>query len=341
MPCTRAGSPIAAPTLTRGFRDEYGSWKTICIRRRIACRPRRSAVEISIPSKRIEPASGSTSLSRQRASVVLPLPDSPTTPRVSRRPTLSDTPSTAIARRVGRSRARSSRDRRTANALWRSSTTSSGSPPLTPIPSPLLERTSSEMSGCDLDQTHRHIRAGRLSEFATGSEGTTLGEPDELGRLPLNRNKPAVLSPCCQLGQRLQQGGRVRMRWLLEERLRRCLLDDVAGVHDGDAVTRLRDYAEVVGDEQDGHALLGLQLEEERQDLVLDSDVERGRRLVREQELGPAADRDRDHHPLAHPAGELMGVGVEALAGGRDLHALKQADRLFLRLPTGHAPVDA
>ena len=37
-PCTSSGSAIAAPTVSRGFSELNGSWKTTCIRRRIRCR---------------------------------------------------------------------------------------------------------------------------------------------------------------------------------------------------------------------------------------------------------------------------------------------------------------
>ena len=63
----------------------------------------------------------------------------------------------------------------------------------------------------------------------------------------------------------------------------------MAGVHDGDAVAVLGDDAEVVRDEDHRHPLLGLELGEQREDLILDRDVERGRRLVGEQQLGLAA----------------------------------------------------
>ena len=51
---------------------------------------------------------------------------------------------------------------------------------------------------------------------------------------------------------------------------------------------------------------------QEIEDLRLDRHVERGRRLVGDQELGPAGERHRDHHPLAHAAGELVRKGARA-----------------------------
>ena len=70
-------------TVIRGFSDAYGSWKTICISRRTLRISRRSKCVMSRPLKMIFPDVGSTSLMIVRDSVVLPQPDSPTSPIVS------------------------------------------------------------------------------------------------------------------------------------------------------------------------------------------------------------------------------------------------------------------
>ena len=56
---------------------------------------------------------------------------------------------------------------------------------------------------------------------------------------------------------------------------------------------------------------LPAQLGQQPQDLVLDRHVERGGRLVAQDDLGVAGQRDGDHHPLPHAAGELVRVGAE------------------------------
>ncbi len=53
------------------------------------------------------------------------------------------------------------------------------------------------------------------------------------------------------------------------------------------------------------------------EDLGLHGHVERRGRLVGEQHLRAAGDRDRDHHALAHAAAELVRVVAEALARPR------------------------
>ena len=63
------------------------------------------------------------------------------------------------------------------------------------------------------------------------------------------------------------------------------------------------------------------------EDLRLDRHVERGRRLVGDQQLRIAGERHRDHHALAHTARELVRVLVDALFGVRDADHLEQLDR--------------
>ncbi len=47
------------------------------------------------------------------------------------------------------------------------------------------------------------------------------------------------------------------------------------------------------------------------EDLALDHHVESGGRLVHDQQLGAQRQRQRDHHPLPHAAGELVRIAVQ------------------------------
>ncbi len=60
-----------------------------------------------------------------------------------------------------------------------------------------------------------------------------------------------------------------------------------------------------------------LQIGEQLQDLRLDGDVERRRRLVGDEQAGPAGQRHGDHHPLPHPARELVRIAVGAAGPAR------------------------
>ena len=63
-----------------------------------------------------------------------------------------------------------------------------------------------------------------------------------------------------------------------------------------------------MGDQDQPDAEFLLQLDDQRQDLRLDRDIERGGRLVRDQQRRPARQRHRDHGALAHAAGKLMRI---------------------------------
>ena len=54
------------------------------------------------------------------------------------------------------------------------------------------------------------------------------------------------------------------------------------------------------------------------EDLRLDGDVERGGRLVGDQQQRPVQQRDRDGDALAQAAGELVRIGFQPLVGRRD-----------------------
>ncbi len=68
--------------------------------------------------------------------------------------------------------------------------------------------------------------------------------------------------------------------------------------HHRHAIGDLRHDPEVMGDEQDGGAVAGLQLLEQAQNLGLRGDVERGRRLVGNNERRLQRQRHRNHHAL-------------------------------------------
>ena len=91
------------------------------------------------------------------------------------------------------------------------------------------------------------------------------------------------------------------------------MLDDPARVHDVRVVGALGDHAEVVRDQDDRHPQPVLQAVDEVEDLGLDGDVQRGGRLVGDQQPGLVGQRHRDHDPLAQAAGQLVRVVVEAL----------------------------
>src|SRR5207248_1337255 len=104
-----------------------------------------------------------------------------------------------------------------------------------------------------------------------------------------------------------------------------ALLDDLARVHDGDAVAGLRNDPEVVRDQQERRAEALLQIGEDAQDLRLHDHVERRRRLVGDEQRRMKDECERDHDALPHPTREP--VWVLAIARRRDPDAAGRVER--------------
>ena len=126
---------------------------------------------------------------------------------------------------------------------------------------------------------------------------------------------------------------------IVDHLLHRADLDDPAGVHHGDAVGGLGDHAHVVGDQHHRGAVVAAEALQELDDLRLDRDVERGGGLVGDDEARVGAEGEGDHHALAHPAGELVRVVVDAPLGRRDADLPQQLDGTGARLGRVHRQV--
>ena len=125
------------------------------------------------------------------------------------------------------------------------------------------------------------------------------------------------------------------------------LLHHAAIAQHGDAVGHVRDHGEVVGDEEQGGAVVAVQLAQQVEHLALAHHVERGRRLVGDHEVGAEHGGDGDHHALALPARELVRVapgelGADADAGevcARRLAGLGGGQGAVQQHRLGHLPV--
>ena len=94
-------------------------------------------------------------------------------------------------------------------------------------------------------------------------------------------------------------------------------LDDAPCVHHRRAVGDRGHHAEVVGDQQHREARLARSRSSSSDDPGLHGDVERGRRLVGDEQPRPADQGDRDRDALAHAAGELVGERGQRSPRGR------------------------
>jgi hypothetical protein len=81
-----------------------------------------------------------------------------------------------------------------------------------------------------------------------------------------------------------------------------------------------------MGDEEQRHAHLGLQLVEKVEDLGLDRHVQRGGRLVADQQLRPAGQGHRDHRALPLATRQLVRKSIDTTLGFGNAGARQQLD---------------
>ena len=87
-------------------------------------------------------------------------------------------------------------------------------------------------------------------------------------------------------------------------------LDDAAEIHHGDALAEMPHHRQIVRDEQIGEAEALAQILEQIDDLRLDRDVERGHRLVADDEFRIERERARDPDALALAARHLVRIAI-------------------------------
>ena len=282
-----------------------------------------------------------------RPVVVLPLPDSPTRARTSPRPSVRSMPSTARTTPFGRRRIMSSMlaaDREVDLEPGRVSDRSARrrgapAPPASPTSTPHRRRASRDRrdlatarhrpgTGGTRRATPRTSRSGgtprpsrRPSRTAQrganrqpgGGSRRSGGEPgmtSSVRRSAWMFGKAA--SSFCVYGWR----GRVKTSATGPSSATRpaymtITRSHVSAMTDRSWVMRISDRPE-----------LAPEVLEQLQDLGLDHDVERGRRLVADDDRRVAGEGHRDHRPLAHPAGQL--VRVAAPRASRDADQLEQ-----------------
>ncbi len=169
-------------------------------------------------------------------------------------------------------------------------------------------------TGARLRGVRRIHRAAAVRRRAVGCRAVAV----------VRAGRPARLRRHVVGDHRQPRGARVERRPAGEQRARvgvlrgaedvadRPLLAHAALAHHHHAVGDLADDAEVVADEQHAHAPLGLQAREQVEDLALDGHVERGGRLVGDEQLRLAGERHGDHDALLLAARQLVRIGAQA-----------------------------
>jgi hypothetical protein len=112
---------------------------------------------------------------------------------------------------------------------------------------------------------------------------------------------------------RVEQGDRVGMRWMREQRRAWCRLDDAAQVKHRHAVGQMVHHRHVVTDEQIGELSAVLQLLHQVEDLALDRDVERRQRFVCHDQHGVGRQRAGNGDALTLTAGEFVRIAVQCI----------------------------
>src|SRR5450759_278084 len=130
----------------------------------------------------------------------------------------------------------------------------------------------------------------------------------------------------------LQQTVRVRMTRRLEDLFGRRVLDNLAGIGNGDGLCHFGDDGKVVGNDENGHPQLLLKSAHQVKNLRLDGNIKRRRGFVRDQEVRVRRQCHGDHDPLTHAAAHLMRVLAEAPFGLGDADQVKHLDGTLLRL---------
>jgi len=128
---------------------------------------------------------------------------------------------------------------------------------------------------------------------------------------------------------------------MVEQRVHVGLFNDASQVHHEDTLRHLRDEAQVVGDEENRHAEFVLKVEHQFENLRSGGDVQRGRRLVGDEEIRIAGQRQRDHRPLAHSAAQLVGIAMDGARRIGHAHLPQHSDGLLQRLLFGDRLVQA
>ncbi len=114
-------------------------------------------------------------------------------------------------------------------------------------------------------------------------------------------------------------------------------LKDIAGlhhfacIHDADPVRDLRDKTEIMRDQHDRGAVRVLKTLQDIQNLRLDRNIERCRRLIGDQKFRCSREHHRNHDTLTHAAGKFVRIALCAKLGIRKTNIAEQRHCLFLR----------
>src|SRR5512138_3564562 len=105
------------------------------------------------------------------------------------------------------------------------------------------------------------------------------------------------------------------MMRIIEEDFHRRFLDNLAAIHNDDALRSFGDDAEVVRNHENGSAELLLKIHEKLENLRLNRHVERSRWLIRDHQCWTHDERHGNQHALSHSTRQLMRILLRTLCG--------------------------
>ncbi len=196
------------------------------------------------------------------------------------------------------------------------------------------------MTAAEVEERRLLDAAAIEGQRAARMEAAARGDGGGVGRLALQDRPRAAraFGDLRRLGRRqhADERPRVRVARIVDDRRGRADLQDLAQVHDRDAVGDDPGQREVVGDEQVGQAALLAQVEHQREQLGADGDVEHRDWLVGDHERRPEHERPGDDDPLALAARQLVRVAEQEVRGrpqAGGLERLGDARLAFGRVP--------
>jgi hypothetical protein len=120
---------------------------------------------------------------------------------------------------------------------------------------------------------------------------------------------------------------------------RRARLHNAPGAHYDDPIRYARNDTKIVRYEHHPHPLHAFQLSEQREDLRLNRHVQGSRGFVCDDQLRTAGKRHGNHHPLTHPAGELVRKLIHPATGIGHVNLSQEFQRSGTRIAPRHAPM--
>ena len=119
------------------------------------------------------------------------------------------------------------------------------------------------------------------------------------------------------------------MLWIVKNIICSPVFDYFARIHDRNPLTHTGNNAKVMGNHDNCHAKLVLQLHHQLQDLRLNRHIQSRRRLVRNQKLRLTGKRHSNHDTLPHTSRKLVRILFETLIRLIDSYQLQKLFRPF------------